>query len=243
MENSLALKVAAPEAAPVRKVVADNIRNAIISGRFAPGSRLKEHELVSWTGVSRTAVREALRQLEAEGVVDNIPNKGPVVATVTPEEARCHYEVRAALESLVAQAAAENITKQGIVRLKQFATDLRKGYDRGSVEQMLKVKNELDDFLLETSHNALLVSFLQLIHARLAYLRPLVLKQGDRLRENVEEVTALIEAIVDGDGKKAAKAAQLHVKRGADATLLLLNAEAEVSAPEKTPSRRSHQTA
>lgn len=244
MEHLLALKVAAPEAAPVRKLVADNIRNAIISGRFAPGARLKEHELVSWTGVSRTAVREALRQLEAEGVVDNIPNKGPVVATVTPEEARCHYEVRAALESLVAQAAAQNVSKTDVTRLKQFASDLRKSYERGSVEQMLKVKNELDDVLLEMSHNALLVSFLQVIHARLAYLRPLVLKQGDRLRENVEEVGALIEAIVAGDAKKAAKAALLHVQRGAEATLAMLNAEPTDAAPAPaTAARRPRHSA
>lgn len=226
MENSLALKVAVGEAAPVRKLVADNIRNAIISGKFAPGERLKEHELVSWTGVSRTAVREALRQLEAEGVIDNIPNKGPVVAKVSIDEARCHYEVRAALESLVAKSAAENVTKADVDKLKQITADLRKSYDRNSVEQMLKVKNELDEYLLAMSRNALLIGFLQLIHARLAYLRPLVLKQGDRLRENVEEITALVDAIVAGDAKKAAKAALLHVQRGAAATLVLLNSEA-----------------
>lgn len=219
----MALKVAVADAAPVRKLVADNIRNAIIAGRFAPGERLVEHELVSWTGVSRTAVREALRQLEAEGVVDNIPNKGPVVAKVTPDEARCHYDVRAALESLVAKAAAENVSKADTAKLKQLATDLRKSYERGSVEQMLTVKNELDETLLTMSRNALLVNFLQTIHARLAYLRPLVLKQGDRLRENVEEIGDLIDAIVAGDAKKAAKAAQIHVQRGAEATLKLLN--------------------
>lgn len=226
MEDTLALKVAVAEAAPLRKLVADNIRNAIISGKFAPGVRLKEHELVSWTGVSRTVVREALRQLEAEGVVANIPNKGPVVASVTPEEARCHYEVRASLESLVARAAAENITKETTARLKQISADLKKSFDRGSVEQMLKVKNELDELLLSMSNNALLVGFLQLIHARLAYLRPLVLKQGDRLRENVDEIGALIDAIIAGESKKAAKAALTHVQRGAEATLELLNSDA-----------------
>jgi len=182
--------------------------------------------------VSRTAVREALRQLEAEGVVDNIPNKGPVVAKVTPDEARCHYQVRASLESLLARAAAENVTKADTTRLKQFSTDLRKSYDRGSVEQMLKVKNELDEYLLSMCRNELLVGFLQLIHARLAYLRPLVLKQGDRLRENVDEIGALIDAIVDGDPKKAAKAALVHVERGAEATLKLLNSQ-EAAVPAK----------
>lgn len=224
MNDKLELKVPLAQAAPLRKLVADNIRNAIIEGKFAPGVRLKEHELVSWTGVSRTSVREALRQLEAEGVVDNIPNRGPVVASVTPEEARCHYLVRASLEALVAQSAAENVSKAHASRLKQISTDLKKSYERGSVEQMLKVKNELDELLLEMSNNALLVSFLQVIHARLAYLRPLVLKQGDRLRENVDEIGAIVDAIVAGDGKKAAKAAQAHVERGAKATLSLLNA-------------------
>lgn len=225
MDELLKLKVNVGTAAPVRKLVADNIRNAIISGRFEPGTRLKEHELVAWTGVSRTVVREALRQLEAEGVVDNIPNKGPVVATVTPDEARCHYDVRASLESLLASAAATNVTDADVSKLKQLATNLRKAYERGSVEQMLKVKNELDDQLLAMCKNELLVGFLQLIHARLAYLRPLVLKQGDRLRENVEEIGALIDAIVEGDGKRAAKAALLHVQRGAEATLKLLNSQ------------------
>lgn len=224
MNDQLALKVPVVQAAPLRKHVADNIRNAIIEGKFAPGVRLKEHELVSWTGVSRTSVREALRQLEAEGVVDNIPNRGPVVASVTPEEARCHYAVRASLEALAAQSAAENVSKTHASRLKQISSDLKKSYERGSVEQMLKVKNELDELLLEMSNNSLLVGFLQVIHARLAYLRPLVLKQGDRLRENVEEIGAIVDAIVAGDGKKAAKAAQAHVERGAEATLKLLAA-------------------
>lgn len=233
MEHALALKVPLAEAAPVRKLVADNIRNAIISGRFAPGERLKEHELVSWTGVSRTAVREALRQLEAEGVVHNIPNKGPVVATVTPDEARSHYEVRAALESLLAKSAAESVTKADATKLKQISTDLRKSFERGSIEQMLKVKNELDDYLLSMSRNTLLVGFLQLIHARLAYLRPLVLQQGDRLHENVDEIGAMIDAIIAKDAKKAAKAAQVHVQRGAEATLALLNSQSAEAAGAK----------
>lgn len=221
-QEPLALKVAT-DAAPVRKLVADNIRNAIISGKFAPGSRLKEHELVAWTGVSRTAVREALRQLEAEGVVDNIPNKGPVVASVTPEEARCHYQVRASLEALVARAAAENVTEADKAKLKDLANQLRASYERQSVEEMLAVKNELDELLLGIAKNGLLTNFLQLIHARLAYLRPLVLKQGNRLRENVEEIGALIDAIVSGQPDEAAKAAQVHVERGSKATLELLH--------------------
>lgn len=223
MEDHSALKWVGT-AAPVRKLVADNIRSAIIAGKFAPGARLKEQELMAWTGVSRTAVREALRQLEAEGVVGNIPNKGPVVAQVTPEEARCHYEVRAALESLVARTAASRVTEGDIEKLRALELALRSSYENGSVEEMLVVKNQLDKQLLGICANDLLTGFLDVIHARLSYLRPLVLSQPARLQENVDEITLLIEAIVARKPDAAATAALSHVQKGASATLALLRA-------------------
>ena len=86
--------------APIRSRVLDNLRQAILERKLAPGQRLIERELVELTGVSRTSIREALRELAAEGLVTTIPNKGTVVATVTAEEARQLYQVRSALEGL-----------------------------------------------------------------------------------------------------------------------------------------------
>src|SRR5271167_1412107 len=95
-------------AAPLRKQVLDELRQSIISGRLSPGERLVERELISMMGVSRTVIREALRQLESEGLVAIIPNKGPIVRTLTWEEAQDLYAIRAVLEGLAARLFVEN---------------------------------------------------------------------------------------------------------------------------------------
>src|SRR5277367_656435 len=90
-------------AAPLRRQVLEELRSSIISGRLLPGARLIERELIAMMGVSRTVIREALRQLEAEGLVSNIPNKGPIVRELTIEEAKDLYAIRAVLEGLAAR--------------------------------------------------------------------------------------------------------------------------------------------
>ena len=97
--------------APIRTQVLDNLRKAILTRQLAPGQRLIERELVEMTGVSRTSVREALRELAAEGLVSTAPNKGTAVATLTSEQARQIYEVRAVLEGLAGRLFVENATE------------------------------------------------------------------------------------------------------------------------------------
>ena len=209
-------------AAPLRQQVANNLRTAIIDGRFHPGERLKEGELCSWTGVSRTAVREALRQLEAEGIVDNIPNQGPVVARVSPDEARQHYEVRAMLEGLTARSAAENISEAQIKELSKLKQDLERAFKTGSVAKVLGCKNQLDEFLMSVSSNYVVKGFVTVIRARLSYLRPIVLSQPERLKENAVEVHAIIDAIMARKPQAAWNSAVNHVNMGAKATLRIL---------------------
>jgi len=210
-------------AAPLRKLVADKIRAAVIEGKFKPGDRLKEGELCSLTGVSRTVVREALRQLEAEGVVGNIPNRGPVVARVTPEEAKSHYAVRAALEALAARTAATVLDDAQAQSMRTMQQELVHAVESKDVARLLDVKNRIDSLILSACNNSLLEGFLDVIHARLAYLRPLVLSQPQRLAENLSEVQRIIEAIVARDPDRAAQAALEHVQNGAAATLALLD--------------------
>ena len=209
-------------AAPLRQQVASNLRTAIIDGRFQPGERLKEGALCSWTGVSRTAVREALRQLEAEGIVDNIPNQGPVVARVSPDEARQHYEVRAMLEGLTARSAAENISEAQIKELSKLKQDLDRAFKTGSVAKVLGCKNQLDEFLMSVSSNNVVKGFVTVIRARLSYLRPIVLSQPERLKENAVEVHAIIDAIMARKPQAAWNSAVNHVNMGAKATLRIL---------------------
>ena len=110
MATSEQLKRAMSVSRPVgnlRTQVVEKLRQALIDGHFAPGVRLTERELCELLGVSRTLVREALRQLEAEGWVENVPYRGPTVAAISAEEARELYEIRAVLEGWAAQRCAE----------------------------------------------------------------------------------------------------------------------------------------
>src|SRR5215469_13320378 len=103
--------------AALRDQVVGNLRNAIINGQLAPGARLIERQMCELLGVSRTLVREALRQLEAEGWIRILPNRGPVVISMTPEEVRELYEVRSALEGIAAYRAAERLTPEQLDRM------------------------------------------------------------------------------------------------------------------------------
>src|SRR5580700_12350536 len=105
-------------AAPLRRQVLDELRQSIIAGRLRPGARLVERELIAMMGVSRTVIREALRQLESEGLVAIVPNKGPIVRTLTVEEARDIYAIRAVLEGLAARLFTEQADQTQISRLE-----------------------------------------------------------------------------------------------------------------------------
>jgi DNA-binding GntR family transcriptional regulator len=98
--GELAIPVIQKRAAPLRRDVVDAMRKAIVEGRLAPGSRLIERELIDMIGVSRTVIREALRQLESESIVETIPNKGPIVRRLTRAEAVDLYAIRSVLEGL-----------------------------------------------------------------------------------------------------------------------------------------------
>src|SRR5512138_3023456 len=114
----------ARESATLRLQVEEKLRKAIATGRFRSGERLVERELCALLGVSRPSVREALRQLEAEGLIVTIPHRGPAVATIDVHEARELYEVRALLEGFAGRKAAMVATPAQLAALEQAVTKL-----------------------------------------------------------------------------------------------------------------------
>ena len=109
---------------PLREIVFEAMREAIVSGRLAPGERLVEIKLADEMGVSRTPVREAIRKLELEGFVIMMQRKGAYVAGLSPKEIRDVFEIRSTLESLAARLAAERITQVQLEQLKRQLADL-----------------------------------------------------------------------------------------------------------------------
>jgi DNA-binding GntR family transcriptional regulator len=206
-------------AAPVRHQVAASFRTAILNGRFKPGVRLIEKELCELTGASRTSVREALRQLETEGLIEVVPNKGPIVASISPEQARSIYEVRGALESLAGALFAKYASEGQMERLEIAVEQVANAYDKGDIGEILTAKDAFYAVLLEGAGNEIVPSFLSMLQARISLLRRVSLSRPARLAASIEEIRAIMAALKKRDPEAAAAACRRHVENAADAAL------------------------
>jgi GntR family transcriptional regulator, trigonelline degradation regulator len=201
--------------APVRTQVLHNVRQAILSRRFVPGQRLIERELCELTGVSRTPVREALRQLESEGLVVMVPNRGPVVAEITPVEAAEIYDARAALESLAARRFAERATDEEVDELRARLADIEGAVRDGRLTGMVERKDEFYAVLFGGARNQIIGQMMDSLQARIAYLRATSLATPGRSQETVTEIRKVVDAIGRRDPDAAERLSRAHVERAA----------------------------
>ena len=209
--------------APLREQVLELLRADIVEQRLAPGHRLIERELIEQIGVSRTTIREVLRQLAAEGLVTTIPQKGAVVASPTREEAQDLYEVRGVLEALAARRFALRATPEQVTSLRDaFDAFERLTEDGAAISELLRAKNVFYDVLLEGSRNTPIHSILGTLRARVAMLRTTSLSQPGRPAEALAEIRTLVEAIEAGKPSRAAAAAEHHVEQAAATALRAL---------------------
>ena len=209
-------------AAPLRHGVTESIRYAIALGRFKGGERLPERALCEMTGVSRTLVREALRQLESEGLIKVLPHRGPVVAKLTTKQAEGVYQVRIELEGLACQLFAEHASKEQRGALNAAFADLKKAFRKPDPLARLNAKNHFYDCLIEGSGNEALGMSLRMLNARVMLLRATSLRAPGRSSESLAELAELVDALMDRDAKRARKAAVSHVRNAAKAAIALL---------------------
>jgi GntR family transcriptional regulator, trigonelline degradation regulator len=204
-------------AAPVREQVADILRQAIVEMRFRPGQRLVERELIELVGVSRTTIREALRQLAAEGLVTTIPQKGAIVAVPSAQEAAEVYEVRALLEGLAAKQFAERASDDQVQALRRRFDNIEASASAREPSVLLAAKNEFYRVLFEGAANATVKSLLEGLQARVTVLRATSLTSPGRPKQAVEEIRAIVEAIEARDAEAAGAECSHHVRRAAEA--------------------------
>jgi len=212
-------------AAPLRHQVVENIREAIAVGRLAAGNRLVERDLCEMTGVSRTLIREALRQLEAEGLVEVIPNKGPIVARISLRQAREVFQLRAELEGLASQLFAELASDVQMKALQEAFAKLREAYAARDSVAMLAAKARFYDCLVEGSGNETLGGVLRQLLGRAMVLRATSLSRPGRTAESERELAELMKAIRKRDGEAARKASVAHITKAAQAALQVLQAQ------------------
>lgn len=155
----------------VRAIVAQKLREAIMSGTFKPGQRLVERELCEMTGVSRPSIREALRLLEADGMVNTVPHRGPVVSTVSLEEARQLYAARAVLEGFAGRECARLRDPAVVRRMGDALTRLKAAFAKADMMAVLEAKTDFYAALIGGCQNAFIERMLKPLHDRITLLR------------------------------------------------------------------------
>ncbi|MGO4714631.1 GntR family transcriptional regulator [Bradyrhizobium sp. 2TAF24] len=210
------------QAATLRLLVEDKLRSAIAAGHFKPGQRLIERELCEQIGVGRTSVREALRQLEAEGLVVTVPHRGPEVSSITADEARQLYELRALLEGFAGRHFAEHGSDAAIAELGRavdgFAT-AAKGDDRAA---LVAAKTRFYAVLTQGAGNVFVTQTLTTLHNRITLLRVTSMTQSGRLDDSVTEIRAIYDAIVARDPDRAEALCKHHIAKAAEIALAVL---------------------
>jgi DNA-binding GntR family transcriptional regulator len=207
-------------AAPLREQASEALRNAIVSLELPPGYRLRERELIERLGVSRTTVREALRELESEGLVDVIPQRGAVVATLSAREAADLYEARVAIEALVVRRFVERAPDPAIAELREAVEEFTALSERGGeIRQMLAAKDRIYDVLVRGAGSPPLQQLLGSLQARVRLLRATSLSQDERPKQTAQELHDLLDAIDARDVEAAGLAAEAHVRAAASTGL------------------------
>lgn len=195
-----------PGDGPVRDQVVTILKHALLSGRFEPGQRLTEKSLCEWTGASRPALREGLRQLEAEGLIVIAPNRGPSVASLDQETARQVYDVRTELEAYLARLAAQSAGPAEVAQMRAALIRLSDTAESGDILGIVAAKITWNEVLFSLSRNTELNDVIRQLNTRLRLIWPRMEMDQDNARSVVADVTAITDAIANRD-QDAAEAA------------------------------------
>lgn len=187
------------------------IRQDIISGTYGRDEELKELQIAAEIGVSRTPVREALRQLEREELVTIIPNKGTYVLGVTTEDMKDIYEIRLCLEGLCARRAVSRITPEQMEVLEEILYLTKFHLEKGHGKQMMELDGKFHEVLYEAGGGRMLKRILQNYYLYLEQARSILLSTPENAAEAVEGHGQILDAIKQKDEGKAEHAATLHI--------------------------------
>lgn len=204
---------------PLREIVCDTLRQAIVDGVFKPGERLMEIKLADEMGVSRTPVREAIRKLEIEGFVELVPRRGTYVSDISVKDITDVYEIRIVLDVLAAVLSTERITPEEINKMRSLLDDIDAHIKKGEFDQIVEADSAFHDVLYQASHNQRLVMMINNLRDQFTRLRMRSMKYPGRLKNTQREHRELVDAIAARDIERAKATVCSHLEN-AEATLL-----------------------
>lgn len=198
----------------LRERVFHEIHEKILNGVYRDSEELREIALAEELGVSRTPVREALRQLELEGLVKIVPNKGAVVTAITKKDVKDIYMIRSMLEGLCARWATENITEEQldeleeILLLSEFYVNKKK---KEPTSQVVELDGKFHEVLYQASNSRIMRHLLSDFHKYVRLARRTSVENPERAEKSIEEHRALLEAMKAKDADKAEELANKHM--------------------------------
>ncbi len=210
---------------PLRELVFESLREAILNGQLKPGERLMEIQLAEEMGVSRTPVREAIRKLELEGTVVMIPRKGAYVAGLSMKDVADVFEIRGALEGLAAELAAERITDDEMEELERYLVMTAEEIDTGNLDDVVQADTDFHSLLYKASRNSRLPQILNNLREQIQRFRTTSLSYPGRMKFALEEHRKIVEAIGARDGDLARKLAQEHIENAENSMMIMLHGD------------------
>lgn len=210
------------------QVVAEEVKDAILKGVFQPGDKLVETNLTQSLGVSRTPLREAFRELAAEGYITVIPHKGAFVSRITKEEAHDLYIITSVLEGLATRLATPHL-REGKAREEFLALyeDLKAQLERREVDAYWAANRSFHQFIADTSGNDRLQGMIDKLRRQILKTRVITLNYPGRLDESMAEHEEILQAILAGDSREAERLVIDHLEKQSRFVLDLLSSESE----------------
>lgn len=196
---------------PLRDVVFQTLRKAILKGELKPGERLMEVQLANRLGVSRTPIREAIRKLELEGLVTMIPRKGAEVAEITEKNLRDVLEVRRALEELAVKIACDKITEEGLQRLEVASKKFQDVMYCDDLTLIAETDVEFHEIIYEATGNKRLIQILNNLREQMYRYRVEYLKDYNRHGILADEHEEIVDALCGREKERACRAIVSHI--------------------------------
>lgn len=226
----------ARESLPLRHQVTASLREAILKGALKPGQKLIERELCTSLDISRTLLREALPQLQAEGLITWIAHKGPSVARINADEVKEIYQVRRVLEALATREFALHATDEQIKALRQQLAALKEPEAAGNLHNLLIAKAGFYSVLFDGCGNNTIGQIVTQLNNRIVLYKRLSLSVTGRLQEVIDELEAIVTAIEARDAEAAGRLCEIHVMNAERTVLRRLCDDADARPEDATSS-------
>lgn len=209
----------------LRELCLDKVRNAIITGYFPSGKRLVERTLCEELGVSRSVVREVIRYLEAEGLVEILPNKGPIVSLLNWDIASQIYEIRLLLEQSAVVDCTKNLDDKTAEKLKLLLEDLKAAFAADDINLIIETSTQLYQTIFATAKHHIAWEVVQRLNGRISRLRAMTMKSTKREISGYQRIKNMCEAIyLHKDPEKAKQAVAEHIAEAAAVAKNILDA-------------------